>query len=315
MVQTARSNSSKAKPYLVVGVGLCALDYICIVDKFPGPDEKLDARLFSRQGGGPVPTALCAISHFGEKVAFIGKAGEDPEGETIRAEMKRFGVDTSGMVFDPYSRTPRAFIWVDFQTGARTVVLDRTEIADLEPDELDSKLLKSCRYLHIDGREAKASFHAAKIAREAGAEVVLDVGSPRENVKELLPLVDHLVVSKNFADEFTNEEEPGKAVMKLLRLGFKTAVITLGRQGSVCATEGDFFQMDAFDIETVDTTGAGDVFHGAYIYGLSKGWDLKDVVEFASAAAAMKCVRIGGRKGIPAVDEIVQFMEVKKGRL
>ena len=306
---------SGVKTYLAAGVGLCALDYICIVDKFPGPDEKLDARRFSRQGGGPVPTALCAISHFGEKAAFIGKAGQDPEGETIRAEMNRFGVDTSGMVFDPYSRTPRAFIWVDYRDGARTVVLDRTEIADLGPDETDAKILRSCRYLLIDGRETAAAFHAAKIARDAGAEVVLDVGSPRENIDELLPLVDHLVVSRTFAEKYTGEAEPGQAVMKLLKKGFDTVVVTLGRHGSVFATEGDFYQLDAFDVETVDTTCAGDVFHGAYIYGLSKDWDLKDIVEFASAAAAMKCVRIGGRKGIPTVDEVVQFMEVKKGRL
>ncbi len=306
---------SKDKKYLVVGVGLCALDYICIVDKFPQPDQKLDARVFSRQGGGPVATALCTLGHFGSKVSFIGKVGNDPEGKLIRSELERFNVGTSGMILDSFSRTPRAFIWVDHNTGARTVVLDRTEIADLETGELDEQLLKSCRYLHLDGREAKAAYHAAKIAKEAGAEIVLDIGSPRETFKELLPLVDHLVVSKTFADKFTNKEEPGQAVMKMLGMGFKTVVITLGKYGSVCATEGDFFQVDAYDVEVMDTTGAGDVFHGAYIYGLSKGWELREVVEFSSAAAAMKCVRIGGRLGIPSVDEVVQFMEVKRGRL
>ncbi len=306
---------SANKKYLAVGVGLCALDYICIVDKFPVADQKLDACAFSRQGGGPVATALCTLGHFGAEVSFIGKVGNDPEGRLIASEMNRFNVETTSMVFDAYSRTPRAFIWVDKTTGARTVVLDRTEIADMAPEELDKNLLQSCRYIHLDGRETKASFHAAKIAKDAGAEVVLDVGSPREGINELLPLVDHLVVSKSFSDKFTDNEEPGQAAMKFLGMGFKTVVITLGSYGSVCATEGDFFQTDAFDIEVLDTTGAGDVFHGAYIYGLSKGWDLKEVVEFASAAAAMKCVRIGGRQGIPTVDEVVQFMEVKRGRL
>jgi sulfofructose kinase len=315
MPPTARSKSSKVKPFLVTGIGLCTLDYICIVDKFPGPDQKIDARLFSRQGGGPVSTALCAIANFGEKTSFIGKVGNDPEGTIIRDEMTQFGVDTSAIVFDAYSRTPRAFIWVDSDTGARTVVLDRTEIADLDPAELNIKLLQSCNYLLLDGREAKASFHAAKIARDAGAEIVLDVGSVRGNIGELTPLVDHLVVSRKFAEEFTGQEEPGKAVTQLLGMGFETVAVTLGNQGCVYGAEGEFGQMDAFDVETVDTTGAGDVFHGAYIYGLAKDWDLKDIVEFASAAAAMKCVRIGGRKGIPKVDEVVQFMEVKKGRL
>jgi ribokinase len=318
MAPTARSNSSNTKKYLVVGVGLCTLDYISIVDKFPGPDQKTEARQFSRQGGGPVSTALCALAHFGEKVSFIGKVGNDPEGKIVAAEMARFGVDTSGMIFDSYSRTPRAFIWVDYHSGARTVVLDRTEIADIrrgEPEELKPELLQSCRYLHLDGREAKISYHAAKLARDSGAEIMLDAGSPRDHITELLPLVDHLVVSRTFAESFTDEDEPGKACMKLAAMGFKTVAVTLGKYGCVYAAEGDFGQQDAFDIEAVDTTGAGDVFHGAYIYGLSKGWAVSDIVEFASAAAAMKCVRIGGRQGIPTVDEIVQFMEVKKGRL
>lgn len=301
--------------YLAVGVGLCALDYICVVDKFPGPEEKVDARQFSRQGGGPVPTALCALSKLGEKTAFVGKCGNDPEGKSIKNELSQFGVDTRAMVFDDYSRTPRAFIWVDYRDGKRTVVLDRTEIADLKPAELNPVILKSCRFLHIDGRENEASIEAAKIARAAGAEVVLDAGSPRENIRDLLPYVDHLVVSKHFAEKFTEETEPGAASLKLQRLGFKTVVITLGEQGAVCASDSDFFQQDAFDIEPADTTGAGDVFHGAFIYGLGKNWDLKQTVEFASAAAAMKCVRIGGRQGIPTLDEVVQFMEVKKGRL
>ncbi|MCP4583867.1 MAG: hypothetical protein GY839_19830 [candidate division Zixibacteria bacterium] len=303
------------KDYLAVGVGLCALDYICVVDKFPGPEEKIDARQFSRQGGGPVPTALCALSHFGEKTAFIGKCGGDPEGKLIKEELNRFGVNTRAMVLDPYSRTPRAFIWVDHRDGNRTVVLDRTEIADMKPIELNPVLLKSCRYLHLDGREIKVAIEAAKIAKDAGAQVVLDAGSPRENIHDLLMYVDHMIVSKKFAEDFTQETEPGAASLKMLTKGFKTVVITLGDKGSVCAADGDFYQQDAFDIEPLDTTGAGDVFHGAYIYGLGKGWDLRQTVEFASAAAAMKCVRIGGRQGIPSVDEVVQFMEVKKGRL
>lgn len=276
---------------------------------------KLEARQFSRQGGGPVPTALCALSRFGAKTAFIGKVGNDPEGKVVRAELERFEVDPSGLVLDSYSRTPRAFIWVDARDGARTVVLDRTEISELAASELNEKLLRSCRYLHLDGRESPVSIYAARIAREAGAEVVLDAGSLRENLNELLPLVDHLVASKNFAESFTGEAEPGAACLKLLEVGFLTVAITLGKQGCVGAVKGDFFQQDAFEVGVVDTTGAGDVFHGAYIHGLSKGWPMDQVLEFASAAAAIKCTRIGGRQGIPTVDEIVQFVEVKKGRL
>ncbi|MCD6163547.1 MAG: hypothetical protein J7K40_14195 [candidate division Zixibacteria bacterium] len=314
MEQTDKSHSSN-KDVFAVGVGLCALDYICLIEKYPGPDEKRDALQFSRTGGGPVPSALCAISHFGEKSSFIGKCGNDPEGRIVASELKRFDVDIQAMIFDTYSRTPRAFIWVDSHTGQRTVVLDRTEIADLTEAELNQDIIKSCRYLLIDGRENKACIAAAKIAKQNGAEVILDAGSPRENIQELLPLVDYMVVSKNFAENFTHEDEPGKAAIKLQKLGFKTVVITLGADGVICAAEGKFFHQDAFKTEVVDTTGAGDVFHGAFIYGLGKNWDLPEVIEFSSAAAALKCQRIGGRQGIPAVDEVVQFIEESKGKL
>jgi len=159
MEQTDKSHSSN-KDVFAVGVGLCALDYICLIEKYPGPDEKRDALQFSRTGGGPVPSALCAISHFGEKSSFIGKCGNDPEGRIVASELKRFDVDIQAMIFDTYSRTPRAFIWVDSHTGQRTVVLDRTEIADLTEAELNQDIIKSCRYLLINCRYALTAAYA-----------------------------------------------------------------------------------------------------------------------------------------------------------
>lgn len=307
MPQTARSNSSDKK-YLAVGVGLCALDYICIIKKFSGPDEKHDAEIFSRQGGGPVPTALCVLGLFGEKTAFVGRCGDDPEGKIIKNDLERFGVDTKAMVFDSHCRSPRAFIWVDSKSGARSVVLDRTEISDLKPGELNGNVLQSCHYLLIDGRESAGSLAAAKMAKQGGAEVILDAGSPRKAIHKLLPFVDHLVVPKNFACKFTDKAEAKDASLSLLKMGFKSVVITLGPDGAVCATGNGFFHQGAFKVDVVDTTGAGDVFHGAFIYGLGKGWDIRKVVEFSCATAALKCKRIGGRLGIPKVDEVMNFL-------
>ncbi len=307
MVQTVRSNSLNKK-YLAVGVGLCALDYICIIKKFPHPDEKHNAEVFSRQGGGPVPTALCVLGNFGEKTTFIGKCGNDSEGKIIENELNRFGVDTRGMVFDDHCHSPQAFIWVDSKSGARSVVLNRTDTPDLQPEELNKNMLQSCRYLLIDGREIEASLAAAKIAKLSGAEIILDAGSLRKNIHELLPLVDHLVVSKNFADKFTEESKQEKAALNLLKNGFKSVVITLGVDGAVCATDNGFFHQEAFVVDVVDTTGAGDVFHGAFIYGLGRGWDMQKVVRFSCATAALKCRYIGGRTGIPSLDDVVRFL-------
>jgi len=301
---------SSLSKQLFIGVGICALDYTFAVDKYPRLDEKIDATGFSRQGGGPVPTALCTLAKFGIKSAFIGKCGRDHEGSLIRDELKRFGVNTRHLIFDTDSRTPRAFIVVDKQTGKRTVILDRTESSALSPDELDANFLRKAKYLLIDGREPEASITAAVIAKKAGAEVVIDAGSPRKNIADLLAHVDHLVASNRFSLDFTQEVDPGKAALQLARMGFKTVVITSGHQGCVGATpDGELYQQEAFKVDVVDTTGAGDVFHGAYIYGLAQGWELPKILKFASAAAALKCTRLGGRRGIPELDEVNALMD------
>jgi ribokinase len=286
-------------------VGICALDFTFVVERYPRLDEKVDAISFSRQGGGPVPTALCALSKFGVKSAFVGKCGADHDGNAIRDDLKRFGVDTRRLILDSDSRTSRAFIIVDKQTGKKTVILDKTESSALSPDELDVSFIRKARYLLIDGREPESSMTAALIAKKAGAEVIIDAGSPRKNIADLLAHVDHLVASNRFSLDFTQEVDPGKAALKLAHMGFKSVVITSGHQGCVGATpDGELFQQEAFAVDVVDTTGAGDVFHGGYVYGLSQGWGFPQILEFASAAAALKCTRLGGRRGIPELNEV-----------
>lgn len=303
----ARSRSNRIE---CVGLGLCALDYTFVVDRYPRLDDKIDAVSFSRQGGGPVPTALCTLSKFRVPSAFIGKCGKDNDGKLLHDELCRFGVNSRCLILDPDSRTPRALIIVDKQSGKRTVILDRTETSALSPDELDAAVIQRARFLLIDGREPETSLTAAVLARKAGGEVILDAGSPRKNIGDILPYVDHLVVSNRFSLDFTQEVDPGRAALKLAHMGFKSVVITSGHKGNVGATsDGQLFQQEAFKVDVVDTTGAGDVFHGAFIYGLVQGWELSRILEFASAAAALKCTRLGGRHGIPELEEVWALIE------
>jgi ribokinase len=284
---------------------LCALDYSFVVEGYPSLDDKVDSVSFSRQGGGPVPTALCTLSKLGVRSAFVGKCGNDHDGKMLRDDLKRFGVKTGKMILDPDSRTPRAFIIVERESGSRTVILDRTESSVLSPDELDTKFISGSDYLLIDGREPETSLAAAMLVKKAGGDVVIDAGSPRKNIGDLLPYVDHLVASNRFSVDFTQEVDPGKAALKLARMGFKSVVITSGHKGCVGATpDGELYQQDAFEVDVIDTTGAGDVFHGAYIYGITQEWELGRILEFASAAAALKCTRLGGRRGIPDLEDI-----------
>jgi sulfofructose kinase len=298
---------------MCVGLGLCALDYTFQVQEYPRLDDKIEAAAFTRQGGGPVPTALCALSKLGVPSAFIGKCGKDVEGRAIRDELRRFGVNTSGLILDPDSRTPRAFIMVDKESGKRTVILDRTETSALSADEFNVDFIRRAKFLLIDGRELETSLTAAMLMQKTGGEVILDAGSPRKNIGDILPYVDHLVVSNRFSIDFTQEVDPGNAALKLAHMGFKSVVITSGAKGCLGATsDGLFYQQEAFDVEVVDTTGAGDVFHGGYIYGLVQGWELPKILEFASAVAAIKCTRLGGRRGIPELEEVEDLINKKE---
>jgi len=303
--------SSLAEP-ICVGLGICALDYIFFVDKYPHLDDKIDSQYFSRQGGGPVPNALCTLSRFGIKSSFVGKCGRDHDGTAIIEELKIFGVDTSHLTCDPDSRSARAFIIVEKQTGKRTIILDRLESSAVAPDEIPKDLIQSAKYLLLDGRDQEAAQTAAMIAKKADVDVVLDAGSARSGLGDLLPHVDHLVCSEKFSAHFTQEEDPGRAALKFVWTGFKSVVITCGAKGSVGATpEGELFEQDAFKVEMIDTTGAGDIFHGAYIFGLLQGWEMQKNLEFSSAAAALKCSRIGGRHGIPELTDVYSFLKWK----
>lgn len=304
----AKSRSNKRLQYDCVGLGVNAVDYLCILNPYPQLDDKVDAVNSSVQGGGPVPTAMVTLAKLGAKACYAGKVGADPEGEFVKAQLKKEGVDIRYMLADPDTKTAKAFIWVDKRSGKRTVVLDRHENDRLEKGNLTFTDLITTRFLHLDAREPEINILAARWAKTLNAEVCLDVGSLREGVDRVLLYVDHLVVSQRFACGFVGTGDPAAACRKLMQRRFKTVVVTLGEKGCICGRKDVVFRSPGFKVKTVDTTGAGDVFHGAFIYGLLKKWSLKRTAEFANACAALKCRKLGGRAGIPTLAEINEFI-------
>ncbi len=323
----AGSDSSHKTEFDCIGFGMNAVDYLSILDPYPGLDEKVEVTESSVQGGGPIPTAMATLARLGSKVAYIGKIGDDPEGRFVRAELEKEGVNTHYLIVDRASKTSRAFIWVDRETGKRTVALDKTKSNRIKTSELEFTNSSSTRFLHLDAREPEVDVFLAKWAKKSGAKISLDVGSLRSGAESVFPFVDHLIVSKRFACGFTNLSDPFSACRELLEGGFQTVVVTIGEKGCVCgsprgfATSGSaresktseggaeaIFHSPGFPVKVVDTTGAGDVFHGAFIYGLLKEWNLKKTAQFACATAAMKCRKLGGRAGIPNLAEVISFM-------
>lgn len=290
----------------VAGLGQCSLDYIAIVDKYPAEDTKPEVIEWTEEGGGPVATALVALSRLGVKTAFIGTVSDDHAGTEIKKGLKEEGIDLRGLVVRKGGRSQTAFIVANRRNAKRTVFWKRPSVRELKSREVLPALIEKSAFLLVDGLMAGASAYAARIAGKKGIPVMLDAGRVRPGMMGLAELSDYIVCSEEFAKDLA--ATPRKALKELARFKPVAATITLGNRGSITWTGGEVFRQRAFKLKAVDTTGAGDVFHGGYIYGLLRGWDIRRTVEFASALAALKCLKPGGRAGIPTLKETLRFL-------
>ncbi|HUJ18715.1 MAG TPA: sugar kinase [Nitrospirota bacterium] len=293
----------------VVGIGQCAWDMLAVVDRFPQADTKKEVLAWEEQGGGPVATALAALSRLGVFCRFFGVIGDDREGAAIRQSLIEEGVDVTGMVKRSNASSQTAFIAIDRSIGSRTIFWKRPSCDPLRIEELPPDFPSNAEFLLLDGLMKDASLFAAHQARKAGIPIMLDAGRVREGTLELARLCDYVVGSEEFASELGWKDDPGVLGQEVRKHGFGITTITLGSRGSVTFADDEIISCPAFPVETVDTTGAGDVFHGGFLYGLLRRWPLKETIRFASAVAAMKCRKLGGRAGIPKLSEAQQFLQ------
>ena len=293
----------------VVGLGCACLDFLGIVPRLPARDEQVWMRQSTQQGGGMVSTALVALSRLGASTAFVGKIGGDMAGRFVKEEFDLYEVDTTHLEMEPGASTAVSMILVDESTGQRTILAGESTAA-MSPSEVPCELVASAKYLHLDNTNRKAALAAARIARNSGVPVVLDadtVSSP-DDLTDLLRLTDYLIASRVFAEELAGRTDPSEAAQALSGYGAAVTVVTLGEEGSYTLVDGRSFHTPAFPVEVVDTTGAGDVYHGAFIFGLLQEWALEKTVLFASAVAALSCTRLGGRTGIPDLNRALDFL-------
>ncbi len=293
----------------VVGVGYTALDYLAVVPHLPEENRKLEIGEFLIQGGGPTATAAVTARRLGLDAAFIGKMGDDDFGRRMLSELEREGVDVSRVVVERGGRSQFAFIMVDGSTAARTILWTRGNLGPFTADEVDGDIVSGARGLLIDSLEPRAALAAARRARESKVPVVIDAGTLREGVRELLPLCDYIVASELFAEQISEDGDHLLALERIMEYGPEAAVVTLGERGCVALTGSGLLEVPGFEIDAVDTTGAGDVFHGAFIFGVLEGWDIERICVFSNAVSALKCRRLGGRAGIPDLGETMSFLE------
>ncbi len=293
----------------VVGIGQCAWDMLTVVDRIPQADTKKEVFMWEEQGGGPVATALAALSRLGVPCRFHGIIGDDREGAAIRQSLIEEGIDVTGLVKRPNASSQTAFIAIDKSMGTRTIFWKRPTGEPLRKEELPHDFLKNAEFLLLDGLMKDVSLFAAREAGKAGVPVMLDAGRVREGMLELARMSAYVVGSEEFARELGWKDDPASFRHEVRKLGFGITTITLGARGSVTFAGDEIISCPAFPVEVVDTTGAGDVFHGGYLHGLLHNRPLKDTIRFASAVAAMKCRKLGGRAGIPRLEEVEKFLK------
>ena len=298
----------------VVGLGLTSLDVLVRLKDMPTWRGGTRLSGFALDGGGMVGTAMVAAARLGARAGFIGTAGNDVAAKIKTESLANDGVDLSRLVRRDEPENQVILVCVEETTGERVFNGLKSLIrTPLRIDDLDREYITSADYLHIDGFHYEAALQAAKWMREAGKTVVFDGGTTSGGVgaemRALLEHVDVLICGAGFAPGLTGKRDTAEAGRAALAFGPRIVVQTLGAAGSHTTTVADDFSTPAFAVDVVDTTGAGDVFHGAYIVGLLHGWPLPAIAQFASAVAAIKCTRLGGRAGIPTFDETLAFLE------
>ena len=296
----------------VCGIGQCSLDYLALIGSYPDVDTKKEVLLWDEQGGGPVATALVALSRLGVQCKFHGITSNNEAGEKISNSLAKEKIDIAGLLRRENSDPQQAFIAIDKNSGKRTIFWKRPSGKELGPEELDNDFLDSSDFLLLDGLMKDVSLYAAKKAQSLNIPVMLDAGRLREGMLEIAQKSDYVVASEEFAKDLGWSENSDAFEKEVKKLGCKVVTFTFGNRGSITYNNNEIIRIPAFKVDAVDTTGAGDVFHGGYIFGLLQGFEIIDSVRFASALAAMNCRAIGGRTGIPSLNEVYKFLEVMR---
>src|SRR5208282_2489906 len=288
----------------VVGVGINATDTIIRLPRFPQIDSKVEILSADIKPGGQVATAIVACRRWGLSARYVGKIGDDAAGQLQMGEMQRQGVEAHWIVA-PGCSSQISFILVDQPSGERTVLWKRDPAIALRPEDLKREWISGARALLVDGHDTEAAAQAARWAKEMQIPVVGDFDNRYPEVEALLHHVDFAITSKDFPERITGERDLLKSLPRIFS-EFKCHLTgaTLGRLGVLAWDGARFLLCPSFNVQAIDTTGAGDIFHGAFLYGLARGWPIQETLEFSCAAAALNCTAPGARGYIATLNEI-----------
>lgn len=288
----------------VVGVGLNATDTMILIPHFPAYGGKVPFVQEVMSPGGQVASAMVCCSQLGLRTKYIGSIGDDERGRIQWESLQGTGVNLDHVQRRKDTPNQSAYILIDQTTGERTVFWSRPEGLRIDASEITEEQITCAGLLHIDGHDTPAVAHAARIARKNGIPVTVDVDTIYKGFEDVLPNVDYLITSSEFPERWTGEADPLKALTLLqTTYGMKVAAMTLGAHGALARVDGRFAYSPAFVVNCIDTTGAGDVFHGAFCYSVAKGFGIDRALEFSNAMAALNCTALGARGRIATLEE------------
>jgi len=288
----------------VLCAGQASFDLVFAVDRQPGGNEKIAATGFTNCGGGPAANAAITVARLGGKAAFAGYLDNTVYGETHYRELRREGINCN-LVVRGERPTPLSAILVK-PDGSRTVVNHRVQSVPLRPEEIDLDTIVASVML-FDGHEPLLGEFLAKQAKQQGIATVLDAGSLHAGTRTLAPLVDYLVCSEAFALAYANNDDPRRALASIVEFA-PYVVVTLGERGLLWKSPEAQGKMEALQVKLVDTTGAGDVFHGALCLAVARRTEWREALHYASAAAALSCTKLGARPAIPTAAALQSFL-------
>jgi sugar/nucleoside kinase (ribokinase family) len=295
----------------ILGIGHACYDTYGILDVMPAIDTVGWLDTLDCQGGGAATQAMVAAARLGMKTAVAAVVGDDPQGLFLKEEFEKEGINIEGLQVIPGAGTSRAFAMAERSTGRRTIFVYPGSLPDMETGDTLKQLILRSRMVHLDATAYRPAFDAAVFAKSRGIPVSLDgceAGAGREKLKALIGVTDILIANEWYPRSVTGMEDPEEAFRALAGMGPRIVIATQGRNGSWLIDGGEIRKFPAYAVPVTDTTGAGDVFHGAFLAAHLTGMPMAEAIRYASACSAVNCMTLGGRRGIPSREALEHFI-------
>lgn len=294
----------------IVGIGANVCDTLLTLNTYPTEDTKMRAASTLICGGGPCATGLVAASKLGASCAYIGNMTDDANGLFLKNDFEHYGVSTEFIETLSGYTSFSAYVLLCKDKESRTCVFDKGNVPPLKLSQRQLEAIRNAEILMVDGNDLYAAVEGAKYARENGVKVLYDAGGLYDDIEQLLPHVDILIPSEEYALAITGTQL-AKDAAKLLYDKYNplVVVITQGKKGGIVYDGSECRSYPAFEVDALDTNGSGDVFHGAFAFAVQKGMSYYSACIFSSAVSALKCTKIGARSAVPAYEETLEFLE------